>query len=433
MNTTPPVAPPPGSRPNRSKMRARARKRLRAQVLIVGVCLAISLGAFLGVRALAPQLLSRGDTVADASVPPPVDATPTPAPQLTVTKLSVAACGDNLIHDGLYLQARKRAGGEGYDFNALYEPVASFFKDYDINWINQETLVTDDFPPAGYPMFASPTAVADTLYNIGFRVFALSNNHSYDKGANGIASTRRFWGARPADVTAYGLYATDGGTEQINVQTVQDVKIAYVAYTESTNGLPTPSGAEASVIYTSQTDIIEQQIRKARTMADVVVVSVHWGTENSHVINDAQRTLAQQMSDWGADIILGTHPHVVQGVEWFTAAETNKQVPVYYSLGNFVSLQRQLDNLLGVIGTFDITKTTQPDGTGSVTIDNVKATPIFMHYDSGCANGRVYLLRDYTPELAAVHGAREYNGAFSIDYLHQVLQENFTADVLVTG
>ena len=83
---------------------------------------------------------------------------PEPEPQPAVTALRFSATGDNLIHDGLYLQARSRAGGEGYDFTALYENVAPFYKDFDINWINQETLVTDELPPSSYPCFCTPGA-----------------------------------------------------------------------------------------------------------------------------------------------------------------------------------------------------------------------------------------------------------------------------------
>ena len=108
---------------------------------------------------------------------------PDPEPQPAVTALRFSATGDNLIHDGLYLQARNRAGGEGYDFTALYENVAPFYKDFDINWINQETLVTDELPPSSYPCFCTPGALGRAVYDVGWRVISMSNNHSYDKGA----------------------------------------------------------------------------------------------------------------------------------------------------------------------------------------------------------------------------------------------------------
>ena len=243
-----------------------------------------------------------------------------------MTTLRFSATGDNLIHDGLYLQARSRAGGEGYDFTALYENVAPFYKDFDINWINQETLVTDELPPSSYPCFCTPGALGRAVYDVGWRVISMSNNHSYDKGAQGIAATLRFWDDMPDDVVTTGLYAGEADYGNIPIQEKEGVRIAYLAYTETTNGLPTPSDAAANVIYTSQEDVIRQQIELARQQADIVVVGVHWGVEGSHTPTDAQHALGQKIADWGADVIIGTHPHVIQPVELLTAA--GKTVPI---------------------------------------------------------------------------------------------------------
>ncbi|MEG0910562.1 MAG: CapA family protein [Ruthenibacterium sp.] len=388
------------------------------------VCVSLALCVCVGAGVILHMQAAKSDALPTIPQPPPESASVAP-PQPVVTTLHFSASGDDLIHDGLYLQAKKR-GGDVYDFTALYENVADFYKSFDINWINQETLVSDEIAPSGYPTFCSPTAVAQTLYNIGFRVFALSNNHSYDKGATGLASTLNFWRSMPQDTVFTGLYAGEADYDNITIQEVNGVKIAYLPYTELTNGIPTPQDAVANIIYTSDLAVIERQIKLARTLADVVIPCVHMGTENSHEVNDAQRTLGQQMADWGADIIIGTHPHVVQPVEYFTAAESGKSVPMFMSLGNFVSTQNQIDNLIGVVATFDITKTTMPDGVSQTVIDNLHAVPIVMHYDANYKNARVYLLRDYTDELAAQHG----NPNMSLTYIHTMLAENMNAELL---
>ena len=125
----------------------------------------------------------------------------------------------------------------------------------------------------------------------------MSNNHSYDKGAQGIAATLRFWDDMPDDVVTTGLYAGEADYGNIPIQEKEGVRIAYLAYTETTNGLPTPSDAAANVIYTSQEDVIQQQIELARQQADIVVVGVHWGVEGSHTPTDAQRALGQKIAD----------------------------------------------------------------------------------------------------------------------------------------
>ena len=348
-----------------------------------------------------------------------------PEPQPVVTTARVSASGDNLIHDGIYIQAQKRAaaaGEEGYDFSYLYENAVPIYEAYDLNLINVETLVSDELEPSSYPRFCSPGDVARELYRIGFRGFFLANNHTYDKGAEGIASTLRFWESMPEDCVTSGLYR-DREADNASYTEVNGITFAFLAYTEMTNGLATPSGAEASVIYTSEEDVLAAQIAYAAERADVVAVSVHWGVENTHNVSDSQRALAQKLADWGADIIIGTHPHVVQPIETVTSAD-GRAVPVAYSLGNYVSAQDRLDNLVGIVLGFEATKTVQPDGSSDTAIGSVTATPVVMHYDKWFANMRLYPLSAYTDELAAAHGI----GNMSIPYVREMLAENLAPE-----
>ena len=152
-----------------------------------------------------------------------------------------------------------------------------------------------------------------------------------------------------------GLWKGKEDYGHIPLQTVNGVTIAYLSYTEHTNGIPQNSSMQANVIYTSQTDVIEQQVKAARQLADFVVVGVHWGVENSHAIADSQRTLAQNLADWGADLIIGTHPHVLQNAQWLTAAD-GRQVFTAYSLGNFISTQEKPNQLVGAILSVQLEK-----------------------------------------------------------------------------
>ena len=126
--------------------------------------------------------------------------------------------------------------------------------------------------------------------------------------------------------------------------------------------------------------------------------------------------------------MIGTHPHVVQPIETVTAAD-GRSVPVAYSLGNFVSAQDRLDNLVGIVLGFEAVKTVQPDGTAETAIQNLSATPVVMHYDRWFANMRLYLLSDYTDELAAAHGI----GTMSVSYVKSMLAENLDAQVWQDG
>jgi poly-gamma-glutamate synthesis protein (capsule biosynthesis protein) len=377
--------------------------------------------------------------VATATPEPTQTPTPTPTPEPTpiVETVSFSATGDNLIHQAIYTQAAARAAAAGntdpeeaYDFDYCYANIAPFYAQYDVNWINQETLCTDELAPSTYPCFSTPGACARALYRAGVRVFSLANNHTYDKGVSGIAATLRFWASMPEDTVTTGLWRGAEDYGNIPVQTVNGVTIAYLAYTEHTNGISlTSSKLEANVIYTSQLDVLEQQVRAAAELADFVVVGTHWGTEDSHTINSSQRALAQKLADWGADVIIGTHPHVLQNAEWLTAAD-GRQTFVAYSLGNFISTQSHTDQLIGAILTLELQKVTDPDGTVTLAVLQPKLHPTVTHYGTGKTNVRTYLFRDYTAELAAAHGVRAAYSEFSYAYIKRTAETYIDAEFL---
>ncbi len=355
---------------------------------------------------------------------------PTPEPTPVVEVVHFAAAGDDLIHSRIYQQAARNAqNGAAYDFSSCYENVASFFEGFDVDWINQESLVNSELAPSTYPCFSTPGECAEALYNIGFRVFSLSNNHSYDKGTAGIAATQRFWVSMPSDVVTTGFWSGESDYDRIPMQQINGMTIAYLSYTEQTNGIRIADDAPATIIYTSQTDIIQRQVMLAAQQADFVVVGVHWGVEYSHTTSDAQKALAQQLSDWGADVIIGTHPHVIQNAEWLTAAD-GSQTFVAYSLGNFISTQSQADTMVGAVLTFDLQKTMQPDGTAQYAVLSPKLHPVVTQYDSNVHNITTYLYRDYTPEMAEKHGVRLKDSKFSYDYITQMIQDVISPEFL---
>ena len=140
---------------------------------------------------------------------------PEPEPQPVTTTLRFSATGDNLIHAPIYKQAARRAAeGQRYNFDYCYEHLLDFYAAQDVNWINQETLCSKELEPSTYPCFSTPGECAEALYRAGIQVFSLSNNHTYDKGAKGIAATLRFWDEMPEDVVTTGLWygESDYGT-----------------------------------------------------------------------------------------------------------------------------------------------------------------------------------------------------------------------------
>ena len=389
----------------------------------IAACLVIALGvggvlagSLLGVGK-QEQALPAAEPQPVAAVEPAATPEPTPEPQPVVETVRFSATGDDLIHDGIFLQAKQR-GGDHYDFSFAYENMRDFYTQFDVNWLNQETLVNDAFAPSGYPMFSTPGEITDTLYSLGFRVFSLSNNHSYDKGAAGIDASREHWAAMPDDVVSMGFYNLDTYDDYV-YQTVNGITFGYLSYTEHTNGLPTPSGATYGVVYLDDRDTIARQIAAMRPNCDVLVVSAHWGTEGTHVVNDFQKDTAQWLADQGVDLIIGTHPHVTQNAAWLTGANGNTTL-VVYSLGNFINTQYSPDNVIGAILDITFEKTTQPDGSSTVAMLDPKLHCVISQYEAGYKNIRVYPYSMYTDELGAAHG--EFT--LSREYIESVLRNS---------
>ena len=345
-----------------------------------------------------------------------------------VTEISFAACGDNLLHSYLYKQAMERTGGNGYDFSYCYKRVADFFKDKRMNWINQETLVTDTLEPSSYPKFSSPGQVVRDLYDINFRLFSISNNHIYDQGAEGLAETAKFWEEMPEDTLVSGLVKGDE-IDNIPIKTVDGIKFALLSYTYGTNGLEVPEDSEYHVITFDQMDLIKKQMKKARKQADVIIVSCHWGLEDTHTVTETQRSIARSLTKWGADLIIGTHPHVVQDAEWIEV-DDNKAFCAY-SLGNFISGQDRADNLIGAILklNFEVREDLLED-TFTVEVKDPKLVPVVTDYREGHRDLRVYLLKDYSREMADTHGVRYSDSRFNYDYIFDVMKASVNRNFL---
>ena len=144
---------------------------------------------------------------------------------------------------------------------------------------------------------------------------------------------------------------------------------------------------------------------------------------------DSQRTLAQNLADWGADVIVGTHPHVLQDAQWLTAADGRRSF-VAFSLGNFLSTQNRPDQLVGAILTLQLQKTTQPNGSVQCEVLAPQLHPTVTHYDAGKSNVRTYLLQDYTAALAQAHGVRNDYPDFSLEWIRTVTQKNIDPEFL---
>ena len=308
-------------------------------------------------------------------------------------EVTILAVGDNLIHTSVYEDAET---AEGYDFRPMYQYVKEQISQADIATVNQETPLAESvYAVSGYPAFNSPDAAGDALIDTGFDVINLANNHMLDKGTKGALATLAYWEEK--GIPAVGFYASEEDADRIRIIEKNGIKVAFLGYTQISNSRM-PSGTDCVMIFTSQEDRIREQIQEARQQADLVVVHVHWGTENTFRVDVSVRALAQKMVDWGADIIVGNHPHVLQELTVLTRDSDGTRCPVIYSLGNFISAQKIGSNLLSGMLTV---KAVRDPATGRVRPAAMCLDPIVTYYESGRQGFRIYPLEDFTEEMAA--------------------------------
>ena len=319
----------------------------------------------------------------------------TQAPEDEDAKVSIVAVGDNLIHNTLIAAGEKEDGTR--DYNSFYEDISPYIKSADLAIIDQETILGgDSFEFTGYPIFNTPWEVGEAAINAGFDVFACATNHAMDKGVAGIEKELEFFSKHP-EVTHIGTYGSEDEYNNITYIETNGIKFALLNYTQHTNGIPVPED-KSYVVKMLDEELVKKEIKEARKNADVVVVLPHWEQENSHDIIELQKKYVKIFSNLGVDIVIGGHPHVIQPVEWVKNAETGKKMLVYYSLGNFISHQINLNQMVGGMAEITVERVD-----GEIKITNAKLAPVIDFYKA--SNGKfkfsVYKFCDYNNDLAS--------------------------------
>jgi len=298
----------------------------------------------------------------------------TPRPPDPVERFTVVAVGDLMAH---LPQVTVAKTGSGYDFTPCFAPVASRISAADLAIGNFETVMAGSASGyTGYPGFNTPDAYAESLASAGFDVLTNANNHVLDRGATGLARTLDVLDG--LGVLHTGAARTAEEAERVVMADVRGVKIAVLAYTYGMNGLSAPEGKSWMVNVISEARMVAK-VQQARAQgADLVIVSIHNGTEYQREPTTAQERLEQAMVDAGADVVLGSHPHVIQPMETVAAAAadgTSRTAFVIHSLGNFVSSQRQRYRDTGLILQLEFEKNLR---TSVTTLMGVSYVPVWV-------------------------------------------------------
>ncbi|RJX18097.1 MAG: CapA family protein [Ammonifex sp.] len=297
------------------------------------------------------------------------------------TKITLAAAGDLLMHlQVVYSDYDPKTGT--FDFGPVFAPVAPYLKSADYTVANLETrLAGASRGYHGYPLFNTPENLARDVLEAGIDLVATANNHSLDMGWDGIVTTLDNLDA--AGLAHVGTSRSEAEKDKPFVVDVRGIRLGFVNYTDSTNGLPLPWGKEFAV-NVLDTDAVVAAIQAVRREgADLVVAVLHMGNEYQRFSDEAQRILATHLFVYGADVVAGSHPHVVQPIEKVVVERDGaKRICVAaYSLGNFISAQDWRYSDSGIVMYLDIEKSA-----AGTFIRGVRYLPVWVQ--TGYAGGR---------------------------------------------
>lgn len=309
------------------------------------------------------------------TTPSPSVQPPTPEPVPKTSKITISAIGDVLLHRAVY---RDASVGESYDFKPIFEPVKPYLEKADITFANSESIISGkEIGVSDYPQFGSPEEIGDALKWVGVDIVSMANNHTMDKRERGVRAAIENWKKIGMEYT--GAYESEEDRERVRIIEANGIKVAFVAYTYGTNGIPVPEDKPYLVALLDR-ETMSKEIRRAKEQADAVVVSLHFGVEYQLLPNEEQKDWAQFAANEGADIILGHHPHVLQPAEWITREDGGKTF-VIYSLGNFLAAQELQEpyRYIGGVLTLEVEKV-ELDGQVEITVMNPSFLPTYIDH-----------------------------------------------------
>lgn len=307
------------------------------------------------------------------------------------SRLNLLFAGDIMGHDS-QIKAAEVEKDKLYDYIDCFEWVAPVVRRADLAVANLELTLPGSPPYKGYPQFRSPDELALALRDAGFDLLVTANNHSNDAGRSGLINTI-------GTLETYGFHQTGTFRNQEDREAFYPLivykngfKLAFLNYTYGTNGLPDRSPTVVNRIDLKQ---MEKDMETARSLRpDFIIAVMHWGKEYQREEDQEQRFVARHLIQWGADLIVGSHPHVAQPIKWEDKPGTGQQVLVAYSLGNFVSGQTKPHTDGGIMLEVELVK---EEATEQTYIDNYHFLPVWRHIQRHADGSRTYRVLPVAP------------------------------------
>ena len=323
------------------------------------------------------------------------------------------AVGDNLIHSSIYKNANAHAGYNGYDFKPMITNIKAIVSEYDLAYYNQETILGGtELGLSDYPTFNSPYEAGDAMIDAGFNIVSLATNHTMDRGSAAVENSCVYWNTHP-DILSAGSYCSDEQKNELRIKEANNITYTMLNYTYGTNGMPQIKNYYVNIwptnldindpgsdsAYQAYKEQVKADVEAVRDKVDVLIVAMHWGVEYTHEPTAYERDMAAYLASLGVDIIIGTHPHVIQPITWIG------DTLVIYSLGNFISAQYQNYSTctyykctIGLMTNLTIKKDVHGKDT-KITITDIGNELIYNYYNQATWRG-FYVIPFSNPEIA---------------------------------
>lgn len=313
------------------------------------------------------------------------------------TSIDLVMVGDALVHSNVYNDAKQSNGT--YDFTDQLDRMKPIIEPFDLAFYNQETILGGTaLIPSNYPRFNTPQEFGDAMLDAGFNLVSLANNHTNDMGVKGILASDKYWKTKAEAITA-GAYATQADSDEVIVHELNGIKFGFLAYTYGINGTYL---AEENAYMVDRINLatMESDCNALRPLVDVLIVSVHFGSEYTNYPNTYQRNVVNKLASLDVDIVIGNHAHAIQPIEWV------EDTLVYYALGNFVSGQDGTERLIGLTSAIQINKTVYGNES-VVTLSNLRVDLNFTYYNARKLDVKIYPWDEVTNALVPNKAAWE--------------------------
>ena len=330
-------------------------------------------------------------------------------------EISIIMVGDMLMHTPVEKSALQEDGTYSYD--AIFANTVSKIQAADLAIVNEEVIIGGEkLGISGYPAFNAPFELGHDLVEAGFDVICHGTNHALDQGKKGLKNCLTFWEENYPEIPVLGIHDSKEDQDEIYIYEQDGVKIAILNFTYGTNGIALPSDMPFAVDLLEEEKVVSA-IAKAEELADFTIVCPHWGTEYELGTTSQQKKWCNIFMENGVDLVLGTHPHVIEPVEMLVDEATGHSMLVYYSLGNFVnwtsgSGEGIANRMVG--GMSEVTL--GMDENGEVFIMDYGVEPVVCHLTEGTNGVTVYFLEDYSTALAGQNEIVKQDADFSYAY-----------------